>query len=204
MAEVGRDSGPNAAQAGTARSECPEIHSDGFWRSPRRKLLTLSRWTVPLLSQSHSKKRFCDIQVESLVFQFVPLLLVQPQGSSGRMPGSILFVPCLQIFRHIDVIPGASCRLNTHSFLSLFSTEANCPERLWNLFPGDFQKLPACGPGHPSLGIPAWADGLYRSLPTLPVCDLKVVSWGQFLTSVHFGFWMPALYSLGKKKWNKG
>ncbi len=51
------------------------------------------------------KKCFCDIQIESLVFQFVPLLLVQPQGTTEKMPGPILFVPCLQVFRDIDVIP---------------------------------------------------------------------------------------------------
>lgn len=33
-------------------------------------------------------------------------------------------------------------------------------------FLGDLQKLPRCGPGQLAFGVPAWADGLQRPLPT--------------------------------------
>lgn len=127
-------------------------------------------------SATHTvKSAFVIFKLNLLCSSLCHCFLSSHRAPVKKMLGSVLFVPCLQVFRHIDVIPWASCRLNTPSFLRLFSTEVSCSERLRSLFPGDFQKLPACGSGHPSVGIPAWADRLYRSLPTSPVCDLKVL-----------------------------
>lgn len=39
-----------------------------------------------------------------------------------------------------------------------WSTGTGCPERLWNFLLRDLQKLPSCGPRHPALIVPFWAE----------------------------------------------
>jgi len=40
----------------------------------------------------------------------------------------------------------------------LHGTGTGCPERLWNFLLRDLQKLPSCGPRHPALIVPFWAE----------------------------------------------
>ena len=78
---------------------------------------------VPVLSHSHCKKVFPDVQREPPVFQVVPIASGPVAGHHWEEPGSVFFAPSWQVFISIDEIPLSLFfpRLNSPSSLSLSS-----------------------------------------------------------------------------------
>ena len=66
-------------------------HLQGWWHH------NLSGEPVPVLSHSHSKNEFPDVQMRPPVFQFVPSVSGPITGHHWRKPSSILFAPLSNI-----------------------------------------------------------------------------------------------------------
>lgn len=107
----------------------PELCSDGFCISPRMETPHLPGQLMPVLSHPHSGKVCPDRQREPPVSWFVPFASGPVTGLHWKEPGSILLVPSLQIFVHMNQIPHklfVLSRLSSPSSFSLSSQE-RCP-----------------------------------------------------------------------------
>jgi len=66
----------------------------------------LSGQPAPVLGHPHNKKVFSGVQREATVFQYVPIVSCPVPGHHWKKPDSVLFAPSLQVFMHIDKVPG--------------------------------------------------------------------------------------------------
>lgn len=83
-------SDPSTAQARTPKTGCPGTCLAGFWRSPRKRLHSLSEQTVPGLCHCTALKCFLLVR-KNLLFQFVTTASYCGTGHHWKESGSALF-----------------------------------------------------------------------------------------------------------------
>lgn len=102
MVVVGRGPWSSPASTSLLKQSHPEAAAQDCASHPRRETMPLL-W-VPVLSHSHRKKVFLDVQRERRVSPFVPITSCPVSGHHREDPGSVLFAPSLQAFVDIDEI----------------------------------------------------------------------------------------------------